>query len=443
MSEQHPVDEDQPPDQSLEDDGLNLDFPSPPNMRRRIFIIACIVLILVIISVGVSPLRNMIFRLSVGVAPTATPIPGDNLFYIQEAFPGTVTLDGHHVTNILDSNIQPPINPKKYPPLRLAVGVHRVVWQGNPFNPIACTVYVPSFARTQPCSYESPVSLTSGINAWLISFTPALSNLPAGQQTQLKSAIQATLDTLNTSDTVQPGEQYLRINATGNATPDTATQPLKATLSLHLDTDPASNRSCVSGYGDTCTYNGQNCLQICTFDYRKSGWLAVALYYPAWTYTTESGQVIAQNQPDTNSTSVGIDHSVLLQVKWNGQLWLVRDLSTLSQNSQAQIGVLDTSVPACASLTGLVGALTKYASTSGDGHILIQWQYYVGNDPAMGCLGVAVPSDNPKAHPAYFLYRFGVLLAANSLAHSYYPDLPMADAYAQGIAQDIAAYNKV
>jgi hypothetical protein len=440
MSEHNPIDEDQQQDNELPEDDPNFELPSPPNIKRRIFIIVCILLALIMIGVGVSPLRTLVFRPSAGVAPTSTPIPGDNLFYIQEALPGTVTIDGHDVTNILDSNIQPPINAKNNPPLRLSVGVHQVVWQGNPFKSLACTVYVPSFSRTQPCHYESAVALTSGINVWLVSFTPALSNLPVVQQTKLKGAIQATLDTLNTSDTVQTGEQYLRVNATGNAATVIATQPLKAILSLRLDTDPSSNRSCIEGYGDNCNYNGQNCLQICTFAYRQSYWLAVALYYPAWTYTTESGQMVAQNQPDTNSAYVGVDHSVLLQVRWNSsQGWHVIDVSTLSQTSQNLIGVLDTSIPACASFTGLIGGLTKYGSTSGDGHILIQWQYYVGNDPAMGCLGVVLPSDNPKAPPAYFLYRFGVLLAANSLAHSYYPDFPVADAYEQGIAQSIAA----
>ncbi len=197
------------------------------------------------------------------------------------------------------------------------------------------------------------------------------------------------------------------------------------------------------GYGDTCTYNGQNCLLICTYPFVQTLWFVVALYYPSWTYTTEQGQVLAQNQPDTNSGSVGEDHSISLQLSWNAtQGWQVQDLSILPQRTQYQMNVIANSIPVCASLTGLVNTLTRYGVTSGDGNIEIQWQYYMGHDPAAGCLAVVVPSNNPKASPAYFLYRFGVLLAANSLAHSYYPDLPVADAYEQGIAQSIAAYNQ-
>lgn len=207
MSEQNPLDEDQQ-DESPEDD-FHLDVPSPPNTRRRIFIIVCILLVLVIIGVGVSPLRTMIFSPSVGVAPTPTAIPGDNLFYVQETLPGAVTVDGHIVTNVLRQDILPPINTKLFPPLQLSVGEHHVVWQHAPFQPLACIVYVPSFALSQPCPYETSIALQTGSNAWLISFIPTLSDLSAAQQAKLDHAIQHTLDALTSSDTVQPGEQYL------------------------------------------------------------------------------------------------------------------------------------------------------------------------------------------------------------------------------------------
>ncbi len=239
MREHNPIDEDQQQDNKLPEDDLIIDLPEPPNTRRRIFIIACILLVLIIIGVGVSPLRTLLFSRISGAAPmpTATMIPGDNLFYVQETLPGTVTIDGHMVTNVLRQDILPPINTTLFPPLRLAVGEHHVVWQRDPFQPLACTVYVPSFALSQPCPYETSIALQTGSNAWLISFIPTLSNLSPAQQEKLHYAIQTTLDALTSSDTVQPGEQYLRTNAAGSATQVTATQPLKATLSFHIDTE--------------------------------------------------------------------------------------------------------------------------------------------------------------------------------------------------------------
>ncbi|MGB8346240.1 MAG: hypothetical protein WCD86_15255 [Ktedonobacteraceae bacterium] len=428
-----------------EDFEVEPDEEAEPYRRKwnRILLISCILLVLLVIIAIVSPLRTILFRPFSGseLQPTPTVIPGDNLFYIQEALPGTVTIDGRRVTQFLSNNIHPPIDPTLYAPIRLSSGVHHIIWQAAPFDALSCTVFVPSLANTQSCPYQSSISLVSGINVWLVTFTPTLSNLPTSQQTALKKNIQTTLDTLRSSDVVQPGEQYLRGIAASSAAPVTATQPLRATLSLHLDTDLDSSRNCVNGYGDTCTFNGQNCLQICTFSYHNGAWLAVALYYATWTYTTESSQVVAQNQPDTTSNTVGVDHSILLEVTWNEQRWHVKDVSTLSQTAQNVIGVLNTSIPACASLTGLIRSQTTYDSTSSNDHMLIQWSYDVGSDPAAGCLGVVVPSDQPQAQPAYFLYRFGILLAANSLAHRYFPNFPVADAYEQRIAQSIDQQN--
>jgi hypothetical protein len=238
------------------------------------------------------------------------------------------------------------------------------------------------------------------------------------------------------------------MNTSGDTAPVTATQPLNATFSLHLDTDPNSSRSCVNGFGDMCSYNGQNCLQLCNYAYVYASWLVLAVYYPTWTYKTEDGQMIAQNQPDTSSNQVGTDHSALLQVAWDGKAWQVTNLSALAQTPTRltlteTADVVGVSNPACASFAGLINESTSYASTQGNNHILIQWSYYVGTDPADGCLAVVRPADGSFATPAYFLYRFGLLLAANSLAHNYFPNLPMADSYEQGLAQSIAAQHNI
>ncbi len=121
----------------------------------------------------------------------------------------------------------------------------------------------------------------------------------------LKQAIQVMLNSLQSTDTLQAGEQYVYKQLAGGTIVKTATQPLNATLSLHLDTNPNSSNSCTTN-GDLCTLSGQNCLQICSDSGTTSSkgvftWNIIALYYATWTYTTQSGQVVAQNQPDTNS----------------------------------------------------------------------------------------------------------------------------------------------
>lgn len=75
--------------------------------------------------------------------------------------------------------------------------------------------------------------------------------------------------------------------------------------------------------------------------------------------------------------------------------------------------------------------------------IAVQWGVFAGSNHDDGCLGAASPDYNYNfqiipPQSALFLYRCGILIAVNPLAHRYFPDLPVADAYEQGIAQSIA-----
>jgi hypothetical protein len=421
-----------------------LDSPpiSSPSRKRRFLLFSLLVLVLLIIIGILSPLRSIVSSrfVNANVTPTPTLLAGDNLFFIQSTPPGAISIDGHSLAHI-------PQYPNLDSPLHVSRGVHHITWQAAPFNPLTCTIYVPSLIHSQPCPYESAVTLDNGINARLITFTPSFSDLASSQLASLKQQIQQTLTHLQSTATVLPGEQYLTLNAAGNPALATATQTLKATLSFHLDADPDSPRSCVGGFGDTCNYNGQNCLGLCQYTYAESTWLVFALYYPTWTYVTQDGHILTQGQLDTNAITVGTDHTMLLQLSWSSNGWNVINESALKPDIQhptiGQLtGINTTSKLACGSIAPFVKESTSYASTDDASHTPISWTYYVGNNLANGCLGFVVPSTSPKALPAYFLYRFGVLLAANKLAHQYFPSLPMADVYEQSIAQSIAQQNQ-
>ena len=175
--------------------------------------------------------------------------------------------------------------------------------------------------------------------------------------------------------------------------------------------------------------------------------------------------MIAQNQPDTSSPLVGVDHSIDLEVTWNGKAWKVNvpHYDTLIPSTgDPQFSLPSTSVPmipppACASLNSFLNTPTTYATfatpfgtTEGSNPKAVSWGFVVGANEAAGCLGVVVPAPNTtatptdfKQPPAYFLYRNGVLYAANALAHSEFPGVPLADGYEQSIAQQIAANYKM
>src|SRR5258707_8510721 len=70
--------------------------------------------------------------------------------------------------------------------------------------------------------------------------------------------------------------------------------------------------------------------------------------------------------------------------------------------------------------------------------------YVSGPEPTDGCFVSVDPSalafaPAPIAQPATFLLRFGVLIALNAAAHQLAPQLPVADAHEQAIANRLQA----
>ncbi len=413
----------------------------PRRSKARVtFILSLWVLLFVIIIGVVTPVRDIVLtHLFPPATSSVTPIPpGDNLFYIQESPRGSIDIDGHPATHLPDMTKTPPDAP-----LRLSRGKHQIVWISPPFKPVVCAVSVPSLLSNEICNNKSVIAGPHGQNVRLISFTATYSDLPNVQQAALKQHIQGVLDALQATDMVQPGEQYLFTSPAGLTSPVVATQPLKATLSYHLDTSLTSNRACVNGYGDTCTYNGQNCLELCVFTNvtSQSGveltgpdWYAIALFYPTWTYRTGQGTLLGTNQTDAAANQyVGIDHSVLLHILWTTKGWQVNIQPV--DKTLPEIDVIYD--PACMSLVETVQSLSTYQITHESNPQNVHWEFYAGTNHAAGCLGVATPQQTYKPF-AYFLYRFGVMLAANTAAHHDFPTLPVADASEQAIAQQIA-----
>ncbi len=417
----------------------------PPRSKARLAFTTVLFLVVVVLLVGIfTPVRDVVINrfLTGAPTPTATLVAGGDSFYIDAAPRGTITIDEHTITN--PSNLY--TNEK---PLTLSRGQHKIVWQVPPFLPLTCIVSVPPNIE-EPCNYETTEGPSNAPATRQIVFTPTLADLPDVQQTALKQTIQNALNRLQSTDTVQPGEQYVYAPSSGAAMLKIATQPLNATLSLHLDANPASQNSC-SNSSDECGSNSgsvnQNCLQFCSgysgippapsANSTQFIWNITALFYPTWSYSTPGGQRIAQNQPDTSSTSATEDHSIAVTVTWDGSTWHVK------ANVSLETVVKFDASPACATIDSQIANTLQYNTTANGTYV--DWGYAIGANEAQGCLAAVVPEPdqgtqtNFKQPAAYFLYRFGVLLAANPLAHSEFPSIPMANTYEQGIAQGIAA----
>jgi hypothetical protein len=70
-------------------------------------------------------------------------------------------------------------------------------------------------------------------------------------------------------------------------------------------------------------------------------------------------------------------------------------------------------------------------------------QFYTGRVHAAGCLVlINLGSDSSNTSPssqsvAYCLYRFGVFVAVNDVAHKFWPDMRLADTYERELAHQM------
>jgi hypothetical protein len=414
------------------------DFPPPRRGTNPLVVLGIIVLIALVIGGGIFALLRLTSGNSnTAVAPTATLVPGSNLFYVQ-ATPewGTLLVDGQTIAHVPTSSSQPP--------LVLSAGVHEVVWQADPFMPQHCTIVVPPIVSETLCLSNDPMLVNAGPNkglpAYVIIFNASLNKLAAVARTNLLAAVQATLDSLQASDTVQSGEHYVDLNAGPPNYIATATVPLKATLHFNLDTNTSSPNPCAVNFvGSSCYSHGEDCHTFCTAQEQpgiapSNRWDVSAVVKVSWDYTAPGGQLVAQNQPDENDNT-GTEYEIELYLTWSGGHWHV---ATEAAN-------LPATPPGCLAAYFVSSQGHSFFAASANPTSPVYWNAQVGTNPASGCLLLAYPLTNsptPVANPqpiARVLYRFGVPLALDTATHNDWPAMPVANAYEQSIAQQIQA----
>lgn len=425
---------------------------SPRQRRLQLTITSAIVVLAVIfLLVSTAPVRELARNVWFPSPPTPTPtlFPGVDLFYIQGTPSwGHFSLDGHPIARLPQINIDPP--------LRLSRGQHVLGWSAEPFQDQSCTLTIPG-RYMDTCSPRETVQLNSELSAWIIRFAESLNTLPNEQRTALIQAAQTALDTHQLTDTVRPGELYVLPPQNPACQPGpgepmcyaTAKQALRATLNLHLDTDTASNESC-AGQEPSCPYlNQQNCHLFCTDPVSRSSisqeWDVSVMVRPTWEFAGLDGRILERDVPDNSlrdytTGQMKNESFVSLRITWDSVGWhVIFPVSTSVSDS-------NSFNPTCAPAQDEVLSLEPPADASGPIYPL--WQFVSSTLPAAGCLAVGnslQKADNSPTQThsvplkAYCLHRFGILLAANDLAHRFWPYLPLADAYELRLAQQLAS----
>jgi hypothetical protein len=414
--------------------------------KRRTFlqfaIVCCATIFVVIVLLGSFPnllnFPNSVLQALTQPAPTQlttlTPLPNINHFYVQAAFPGTtILLDGHpfHASRLGTDA-----------PLKLANGIHHIIWSAVPFRSQSCQFPVPfiQYIGNNTC-YVAPIENENQAispQVSLIVLGESLATLPTQARTMLKSSIQNTFAAHSSSAMIMPGELYAAQYGTSflKATqPIVATQQFQPLFGLPLPVCSIAGISSID-----CSLAGQNCLQLCPVPWQphlaqttrlfSQRWLVLTFVRTLWNYTTLNGHIIFQDQELD-----GLAHLALLSITWNGS-WHVKALMGAALGQPLIIdGIQILDNPACSSAEDIVGGQIA-AKASQEGFIS-------GPNPADGCLvetilrkTAGMPS-SPSPPMAYFLERFGILLAVNDVAQQSQPDLPLADAHEKNIASQL------
>lgn len=366
-------------------------------------------------------------------APTATSNPNINQFFIQGIPPwGQLYLD-ERVVQVVSNEM----------PLLVGRGHHLFLVLAPPFQPLSCTVSVP-IEPTDTCHYTRADMQVS--NTWMLTFHESLATLPIAQRQALIQATQTTLNEQQSTTLVQLGEQYLFLGTPGLV--NIATQPLHATLHFHLLVPALIDSSCLwvdETTNPACATQIRECLLFCTVPYMATlpgattSWLVQVAFRASFDYANTRNTIVAANQPDMKPDPTASPALVTLGITWDGSHWHVR--------------IIGPAIPAgnplaCVSAeNNITQNLFQQAESTFSGFSL---QFVASSTPADGCLlallllpntnGTASTSSAFATSPnAYFLYRFGLYLAVNDMAHLLWPQIPMADSYERGLAQKMAA----
>ncbi len=421
---------------------------SPRQRRIQVTITVSIVALVVLIIMGSNvPIRSKLMQAVVPLTPTpiAPIVPGEDNFYASGNVGwGRLFLDGKLVSHVPSAYSNTGIPDA---PIHLARGTHTLLWRADPFPPKTCTISVPNNYQTDTCTYDNFVSGKQG-SAWSFNFPADITALPVVPRESLIAAAQTAMQSYVANDVVQPGEIYTTDAVSKQQA--IAQEPLKATLHYELDTVLNTNASlhvaCApfNFAGEQgCVVGTQDCRSFCTastyFNVNATStrtWDVFVATRSVWEYTTLAGKPVVQHQVDrVNAISI-IEHLLPLQISWDGTQWRVKSAFSLISGGLLQ----SFTSPACdlASLSIPVPVDAAQAEAN--------WNFIATPNTAAGCLGIVLFNQSQTGQsaqsPAFCLYRFGVFLAANDVAHKYWPLMPLADTHEKQLAQELAAMYK-
>lgn len=368
-----------------------------------------VVMVLVAVLASIPDIAAVLPPLPWIAAPSAPLSPAASLVYLEGGVPwGKLNIDERPVALAYGGQQQDGF--------RLAPGTHILRYSAAPFADVICTISAPGRESDTCTEAFSDAATPSPIGIRMLDLRETPDRLPANAYARLRAAVVASIATVAPPAMVRPGDRY----QSANRTMVTTALPLPAQFAMVLNSDPYN-------LVETATMVG--CVTLCGEDEYGSGtpqryWFIAANVVPLWRYTAPNGRTVeVPVQIGISSGGAGIPLD--LGVQWDGA-WRVVPFYGTAGNALcfAAYSIFD---PGPALEAGPTGNFTTDCATGrdiGDGCLITL--------RPMGGSGASTPS-------AEFLYRFGLLLAANRAAHALVAELPLANAAERERAQQLAS----
>jgi hypothetical protein len=348
--------------------------------------------------------------------PTAAPLRGSDTLLLAHTVPwGRLSVDGrslddlHSFINRIDG----------YPAIQLPSGAHTIIYAADHFPTLTCMVTIPfTTTRTAPANFHTCSALPFPSNrppasapaTHLIDLRATLDRLAPETLAQLKEEIDTTLPSAQT--VVQPGERYLGADGAVHV----ASTLLAAQLVMRLNNDPLVLLP-LGDFPTMCAVLCADPIQSVT-PTQSPVWSLFANVTSAWRFGDIERAVTA---PRTAPADVSAD--VVTQLVTVGVTY---DQGRLRVEPR---GAESASRLVFAAATNAVSGFGKKLTTQ----YPAGWSAlpYIARNPADGCMivvGTIQPSGDgfPGGKTLRMLYQFGVLLAADQMAHDVLPELPVA-----------------
>lgn len=403
------------------------DFPRTPHSRLpRVAASALLLALICLLLVTTLPEAPDVLRTVLHLpTPTATPglaLNADLIYFIHPVPWGDLRIDGASVASAtVNLDTQPS------GPLRLERGRHTLAYKAPPFSPVQCVVSVPALPA-DTCVQGS--FQDSGIDGSppavrVIDLQAVPERLPPASYTQLLAALHQAIDLPARPAMVVAGERYLDADGTIQL----ATQPLVAALVQQVGASTVP--PCASQDPNLFSPDGscEPCPLVCAAvpDPHAPAWLLWVHLDLGWRFERMDGSVLAQLAP------------LAPDGEWYD--WPYQEVESTVHGGAWQVIANNpppSPNPGCTIASGWVSNEANAPGTTT--HYLITTTS--ANPFSAGCLVTVAPVDilgQSLGAPAYFLYRFGVLLAVDAAAHQLLPELPRATAAEVSLANQLAS----